>query len=47
VRGDLLYKLGQHAQARAEFARAAGMTRNAQERAFLLRRARGDDAAAH
>lgn len=46
VRGDLLDKLGQHAQARAEFARAAGMTRNAQERAFLLRRARGDGAAA-
>jgi predicted RNA polymerase sigma factor len=39
VRGDLLDKLGQHAQARAEFTRAAALTRNAQERAFLLRRA--------
>ncbi len=39
VRGDLLEKLGQTEQARAEFTRAAAMTRNTQERAFLLRRA--------
>ncbi len=41
VRGDLLVKLGRHAEARAEFERAAGLTRNARERAFLLGRAPG------
>jgi len=40
VRGDLLSKLGRFAQARAEFERAAGMTRNARERELLLARAR-------
>jgi len=39
VRGDLLEKLGQHAEARAEFTRAAALTRNARERALLLARA--------
>ena len=39
VRGDLLAKLGRDAEARAEFARAADMTRNAQERRLLLERA--------
>jgi predicted RNA polymerase sigma factor len=39
VRGDLLKKLGRHDEARAEFARAAAMTRNARERALLLERA--------
>ncbi len=39
VRGDLLAKLGRHAEARAEFARAADMTRNKQERELLLARA--------
>jgi predicted RNA polymerase sigma factor len=39
VRGDLLAKLGRNNEARAEFERAASMTRNAQERALLLRRA--------
>ncbi len=39
VRGDLLEKLGRHAEARAEFARAAGLTRNARERTLLLGRA--------
>jgi predicted RNA polymerase sigma factor len=39
VRGDLLDKLGRFAEARAEFERAASMTRNARERAFLLDRA--------
>jgi predicted RNA polymerase sigma factor len=38
-RGDLLYKLGRTEEARAEFARAASMTRNERERALLLRRA--------
>jgi RNA polymerase sigma factor (sigma-70 family) len=39
VRGDLLVRLGRYAQARLEFERAAALTRNAAERAFLLRRA--------
>ena len=39
VRGDLLAKLGRNAEARAEFERAAAMTRNAREQAFLLKRA--------
>lgn len=39
VRGDLLSKLGRNAEARAEFERAAAMTRNAREQAFLLKRA--------
>jgi predicted RNA polymerase sigma factor len=39
VRGDLLYKLGRLAEARAEFERAAAMTRNQRERALLSRRA--------
>ncbi len=39
VRGDLLAKLGRDDEARAEFERAAALTRNAQERAVLLRRA--------
>jgi RNA polymerase sigma factor (sigma-70 family) len=41
VRGDLLAKLGRVEEARAEFERAAGMTRNARERELLLERARG------
>ena len=36
VRGDLLSKLGRHDEARAEFARAASLTKNARERALLL-----------
>ncbi|MEO8011681.1 MAG: RNA polymerase sigma factor [Dokdonella sp.] len=39
VRGDLLFKLDRHAEARAEFKRAAALTRNARERALLLARA--------
>ena len=39
VRADLLAKLGRDAEARAEFERAAGMTRNARERELLLARA--------
>ncbi|SCD54509.1 RNA polymerase, sigma subunit, ECF family [Streptomyces sp. DvalAA-14] len=39
VRGDLLARLGRTAEARAEFERAAGLTRNNAERAFLLERA--------
>jgi RNA polymerase sigma factor (sigma-70 family) len=40
VRGDLLAKLGRRDEARAEFERAAAMTRNARERELLLERAR-------
>ncbi len=39
VRGDLLAKLGRGAEARAEFERAAALTRNARERELLLARA--------
>ncbi|TVT20414.1 RNA polymerase sigma factor [Amycolatopsis acidiphila] len=39
VRGDLLAKLDRHAEARAEFERAAALTRNARERDLLLKRA--------
>jgi RNA polymerase sigma factor (sigma-70 family) len=39
VRGDFLFKLGRRSEARAEFERAAGLTRNARERALLLDRA--------
>jgi predicted RNA polymerase sigma factor len=39
VRGDLLHKLGRYAEARAEFERAASLTRNARERTLLLERA--------
>jgi predicted RNA polymerase sigma factor len=39
VRGDLLAKLGRHEEARVEFERAAGMTRNVRERELLLERA--------
>ncbi len=39
VRGDLLAKLGRLEEARAEFERAASLTRNARERDLLLERA--------
>ena len=39
VRGDLLMKLGRAADARAEFERAAAITRNTRERKLLLARA--------
>jgi RNA polymerase sigma-70 factor (ECF subfamily) len=39
VRGDLLARLGRHAEACEEFERAASLTRNARERDLLLRRA--------
>ena len=39
VRGDLLGKLGRRSEARAEFDRAAELTRNAQERELYQRRA--------
>jgi RNA polymerase sigma-70 factor, ECF subfamily len=40
VRGDLLAKLGRYDEARAEFERAASMTRNTRERDLLLARSR-------
>lgn len=39
VRGDLLARLGRPAEARAEFERAASLTRNVRERDLLLKRA--------
>src|SRR5207253_2697056 len=43
VRGDLLVKLGRSSEARAEFERAASLTRNSRERALLLERAAACD----
>jgi len=40
VRGDLLARLGRSAEARVEFERAAGLTRNERERELLLARSR-------
>ena len=40
VRGDLLAKLGRTEEARAEFERAAALTRNTRERELMLERAR-------
>jgi RNA polymerase sigma factor (sigma-70 family) len=40
VRGELLARLGRFDEARAEFERAATLTRNARERALLIERAR-------
>jgi RNA polymerase sigma factor (sigma-70 family) len=39
VRGDFLFKLGRHGEARAAFEHAAELTRNERERALLLDRA--------
>ncbi|MGW3624361.1 RNA polymerase sigma factor [Streptomyces sp. NPDC000880] len=39
VRGDLLARLGRRTEARAEFERAASLTRNAREKELLLERA--------
>jgi RNA polymerase sigma factor (sigma-70 family) len=39
VRGDLLMKLGRYTEARVDFERAAGLTRNVRERQLLLERA--------
>jgi RNA polymerase sigma factor (sigma-70 family) len=43
VRGDLLMKVGRADEARAEFERAAALTRNERERELLLARARTPD----
>ena len=39
VRGELLSRLGRNAEARAEFERAAAMTRNARQRDLFAARA--------
>jgi predicted RNA polymerase sigma factor len=39
IRGDLMLRLGRASEARSEFERAAALTRNEAERAFLLARA--------
>lgn len=41
IRGDILSKLGRHTEAMLEFRRAAELTRNDRERAYLSRRADG------
>ena len=41
VRGDLLMRLGRYDEARADFERAAGLTRNERERSLLRARAEG------
>lgn len=46
VRGDFLFKLGRHGEARAEFERAAALTRNLREQRLLLARAAACDEAA-
>jgi RNA polymerase sigma factor (sigma-70 family) len=45
VRGDLLERLGRREEARAEFAKAASLTRNEPERELLLERAARADSA--
>ena len=42
VRGDLLARLGRHAEASAEFQRAASLTRNTREQTLLAERARAN-----
>jgi predicted RNA polymerase sigma factor len=39
ARGDFLFRAGRLAEARVQFERAAGLTRNAREQAFFLERA--------
>ncbi len=39
ARGDFLFRAGRLAEAKIHFERAAGLTRNDRERAFLLERA--------
>jgi predicted RNA polymerase sigma factor len=46
VRGDFLFKLGRHCEARAAFEQAAGLAGNKREAEFLLRRAAEAAAAA-
>ena len=46
VRGDLLSKLGRHAEAAVAFEQAVALTRNAKEQALMRRRAEAARAAA-
>jgi len=46
LRGDFLARLSRHVEAAAEFERAAALTRNEREKAFLMERARGSAEAA-
>ena len=39
AKGDFLFRAGRRAEAKPEFERAAALTRNAREKAFLLARA--------
>ena len=39
AKGDFLFRAGRLAEARVQFERAAALTRNEREKAFLLRRA--------
>jgi predicted RNA polymerase sigma factor len=39
AKGDFLFRAGRRAEARAEFERAADLSRNEREKAFLLKRA--------
>ncbi len=43
ARGDFLFRAGRRDEAKIQFERAAGLTRNSRERAFLLRRAASCD----
>ncbi|MBZ6077649.1 RNA polymerase sigma factor [Microvirga puerhi] len=43
AKGDFLFRAGRLGEAKQEFERAASLTQNAQERAFLLKRAAGCD----
>lgn len=45
AKGDFLFRAGRHAEAKTEFERAAALTRNAREEAFLLARAAACDGA--
>jgi RNA polymerase sigma factor (sigma-70 family) len=47
VRGDLLAKLGRHAEARVQFEQAAALASNLRERELLLERARAMQNSAH
>jgi RNA polymerase sigma factor (sigma-70 family) len=43
ARGDFLFRAGRHAEAKIEFERAAALSRNVREKAFLARRAAACD----
>jgi predicted RNA polymerase sigma factor len=47
AKGDFLFRAGRLSEAKVEFERAAGLTRNERERAFLLGRAAACGAELH